>query len=74
VVLNEGVLSKDPHALMWAVARNADETLISILFTAVGCVHCKKECGGAELRAAIFCENYEMLYLLSAKADVNSIE
>jgi hypothetical protein len=74
VLLNEGVPSKDSHALMWAVAGNADKIIIDMLLTAAGRVHCKKNYGGGALRAAIFRKDYDMLYSLSAKVDVNSIE
>jgi hypothetical protein len=74
VLLDEGVESKDSRALMWAVAGNADNTVIEILLTAVGQVQCKRSYGGAALRMAIHGKNYHMLCLLSTAVDVNSIE
>jgi hypothetical protein len=74
VLLDEGVESKDSSALMWAVAGNADNTVIEILLAAVGQVQCKRSYGGAALRLAIHRRNYRMLLLLSTAVDVNSIE
>jgi ankyrin repeat protein len=74
VLLDEGVESKDSRALMWAVAGNAENTVIEMLLAAVGQVQCKRNYGGAALRMAIHEKNYRMLLLLSKAVDVNSIE
>jgi ankyrin repeat protein len=73
-LLNEGAESKDPDALLRAVAKNADDTVIETLLSAVGNVQCKKRYGGAALRMAIHRKNYDMLRLLSKRVDVDSIE
>jgi ankyrin repeat protein len=74
VLLDEGVESKDSRALMWAIAVNADNTVIEMLLAAVGQVQCKRNYGGAALRMAIHRKDYRMLLLLSTAVDVNSIE
>jgi hypothetical protein len=74
VLLDEGVESEDSRALMWAVAGNADNTVIEILLAAVGQIQCKRGYGGAALRMAIRRKDYRMLLLLSTAVDVNSVE
>jgi hypothetical protein len=74
VLLEEGAVSKDSDALMWAVAADADDATIEMLLTAVGDVQCKKRYGGAALRMAIRRQNYDMLRKLSKVVDVNSLE
>jgi hypothetical protein len=74
VLLEEGAVSKDSDALMWAVAADTDEDIIEMLLAAVGDIQCKKRYGGAALRMAIRKQNYDMLRKLSKVVDVNSLE
>jgi ankyrin repeat protein len=74
ILLDEGAESKDPDALSRAVDKNANDTVIEILLTAVGDAQCKNRYGGAALRMAIHRKNYGMLRLLSKRVDVDSIE